>query len=456
MSSFDLVVVGGGPGGYTAAISAAKQGASVCLIEKDQLGGTCTNVGCIPTKVLSSTAHLLKKCRTASEMGIVLDSDARLDFDQVAQRRQEVITKLRDGIEKLLKANKIELIRGTARLESQGQVRIDNQSISAKSIIWASGSTPASLPNIPLSGSQVVSSDQITLSDKLPKRLLVVGGGVIGCEFASIYRAFGVEVVVVELLERLLPTMDPAISSIMKRTFKKEGIQVILKTGVLGVETTDDHVLVHLPEGKQFETDQVLVSVGRTAQTDGLGLVEAGLKLEKGCIVTDSKMATNVDGVYAIGDVVGRTWLAHTAAVEGEVAVANILGKERSMQYDAIPGVVFTDPEVASVGIGQAQAKEQGIDVDVGRFYYAASGKALCDGLSDGRVEIIAEKGSGRVLGGWVAGEQASALISEITMAVTQKVTTRELAEVVHAHPTLPECVMEAAADSYGMAIHRV
>ncbi|HSA23256.1 MAG TPA: FAD-dependent oxidoreductase, partial [Myxococcota bacterium] len=327
--------------------------------------------------------------------------------------------------------------------------------LAERGLIVAVGSEPARLPMLPLDGQRVVSSDEVLAATDLPRRLVVVGGGVIGCEFASIYRAFGVEVTVVELLPNLLSTLDPGLSAALKKAFRKAGVQVRTGIGVEGVEAGADEVRLRLPGGEALACDQVLVATGRRAATAGLGLEEAGLELERGRVRVDERMATAVPKVFAIGDAVGRTWLAHTAAREGEVAAANALGHAERMRYDAVPSVVFTSPELASVGLTPEAAKQQGREVEVGKFLYNGLGKALCDGVADGRVEIVAEPGGGRVLGGIIAGHEAGALIAELTLAVQQGLTARQVAETIHAHPTLPEMLMEAAGDCFGLAIHR-
>ncbi len=458
MNKYDLIVLGGGPGGYTAAIRAAKMGASVALAEKDLLGGTCTNRGCIPTKALAASAHLLARLQTAEEMGISTGTGYFLKYENVLKRKDRIVATLRDGIEKLLEVNRVEVVRGRGILAGDDRVVIEapqSRDLRGKTVLLATGSVPANLPPLPLQAGRVVTSDELLQMEKLPKRLVIIGGGVIGCEFASIYRTFGVEVTVIELLDRLLPTLDKSLSSVVARSFKKKGIQVFTGIGAEGAEVQGTEVVVRLPGGKTLACDLVLVAVGRQAATEGMGIRETGVRREKGCVVVDDHMRTSVKGVYAIGDAVGKTWLAHTAMAEAEVAAACALGQERRMHYDAVPAVIYTDPELACAGLLPGEAKEKGIDIDKGRFYYGALGKAMCDGTTDGHVEIIAEKGGGKVLGGWVAGEQAGTLVSEITLAVGQGMMVADFAESIRAHPTLPEMITEAAFDTRGLAIHK-
>ncbi|MBN2498715.1 MAG: dihydrolipoyl dehydrogenase [Deltaproteobacteria bacterium] len=452
---YDLVVIGGGPGGYTAAIRASQLGSRVALVEQAELGGTCTNRGCIPTKALAATAHLLARCQAADEMGVRVEGRVSLDFARAAARRDEVVATLRGGIEKLIAAHGVALIRGRGRLAGAGAVRVGEDEYRARSVILATGSTPAELPSLPFDGQRVLSSDHLLAAAELPGSLAIVGGGVIGCEFASIYRAFGVEVCVIELLDRLLPTLDPALSRALAKTFRQAGIRVLTGTAVQGVEQSERGVSLRLPDGGSLDAEQVLVATGRRALSADLGLEQLGVDCERGCVTADDRMRTSAEGVYAIGDLVGRTWLAHAAAREGEVAAACALGRDERMSYRAVPSVVYTRPELASVGLMPGRAREQGIELRTGRFLYQASGKALCDGVADGRVEILASADGKKVLGGWVAGHEAGVLIAEIAAAVELELSPAQLADRIHAHPTLSEMLAEAAADTLGRAIHR-
>lgn len=456
MKTFDVAVLGGGPGGYCAAIRAAQLGATVALVEKDAVGGTCTNRGCIPTKALAASARLLQQMNASEDMGIRWPSPPALDFGRVAARRDQVVATLREGIEKLLRAHKVELFRASGALAGPGKIALlehDPRLIEARKIIVATGSAPVRLPFLPVDGQQVVTSDEVLSQKILPRRLAVVGGGVIGCEFASIYRAFGVEVAVVELLDRLLPPMEPSLGKALERAFKKAGIQVLTSARVEGYDR--EAGALRLAEGRTVPADMVLVAVGRRPVSDGLGLDELGVRTERGRIVADERMAAGPEGIFAVGDVVGRTWLAHTAMREGEVAAACALGHEERMRYGAVPAVVFCEPEIAVVGLQPAEAEARKIEYAEGSFFYGASGKALCDGAAEGKLGVLCEPGGGKVLGGWVIGEHADVLIAEIALAVDRGIAARELADVIHAHPTLPEMIKEAAADCFGMAVHK-
>jgi dihydrolipoamide dehydrogenase len=396
--------------------------------------------------------------KNAEEMGISMGAEPVLRYENVLGRKERIVSTLRAGIEKLLEANRVELVTGRGILAGDDRVVVEapaSRDLRGRAIILATGSVPGLLPVLPQKAGRVVTSDELLVQEKLPKRMVIIGGGVIGCEFASIYRAFGVEVYVVELLDRLLPTLDRTLSSVISRSFRKKGIQIFTGIGAEGVEIKGTEVVVRLPRGKTISCDLVLVAVGRQAATEGMGFKETGIRCDQGCVVADEHMQTSVKSVYAIGDAVGKTWLAHTAMAEAEVAAACALGEACRMRYDAVPSVVFTDPELACVGILPGEAKDKGIEVDKGRFYYAALGKALCDGSTDGHVEIIAEKGGGKILGGFVAGEQAGTLISEITLAVGQGMKAAEFAKSIRAHPTLPEMITEATLDTQGKAIHK-
>jgi dihydrolipoamide dehydrogenase len=461
MKTYEVVVIGGGPGGYTAAIRAAQLGGSVCLVEKGELGGTCTNRGCIPTKALAASAHALRRVKESTTLGVRLPpGEVGFDFAAAARRRDEVVATLRDGIAKLLKANRVDRVAGTAQRITPGRVEVTGADaatieIAGKAILVATGSQPATIPALPVDGRMVITSDELLTQRTLPRRLAIVGGGVIGCEFASILHAFGCEITVVELLERLLPGLEPALATLLQRAFKRAGIRVLTKTVIEGVHASPGGVTVQLPGGERLEVDQVLVSVGRRPATSGLGLEDCGVRLDHGRVQVDEQLFTGIEGLWAVGDAVGRTWLAHTAAKEGEVAAACALGRPERMAYTAIPAVVFTEPELALVGLNASEAKSRGLEVETGSFFYGASGKALCDGTTEGKVELVTERGSGKILGGFVVGEHAGTLIAEVSLAVDRGLTARQIAEAVHAHPTLPEMVMEAAADSFARAIHK-
>ncbi len=461
MQEFDLVVIGGGPGGYVGAIRAAQLGANVALIEKGNVGGTCLNRGCIPTKTMYYAAKMLKTMKNAETFGVTYSGGTvGFDLSKALERKDSVVTRLVGGVEQLLRANGVTLLRGTASFEDARKIKIESEDgeevITAAKTIIATGSEPAMIPAFNIDRENVITSTEALNLSEVPESMLIIGGGVMGCEFATIFSHFGTKVTIVELLDTILSTEDKAIVRVVAKAFKTGGVEV--KTGVMvdSVTVTDEGVKTTLKEGAEFVTEKVLVSIGRSFNTQGIGLENAGVELEKGCIKVNDKMETNVPGIYAIGDVTGGMLLAHVASVEGVVAVSNALGNEKTMDYSVIPAGIFTDPEIASVGIREKQAKEQGLEVSIGRFPYAASGKALAMAEADGFVQIVSDPATDKVLGCSIVGAHATDLIGEAALAMKAGLTIAEIVDTVHAHPTLPEVFMEAAEDVHGFAIHKV
>ncbi len=461
MREFNLVVIGGGPGGYVAAIRGAQLGASVALIEKARVGGTCLNRGCIPTKALYYSAKRVKAVKEAAEFGVNV-SDFTFDMAAAVERKDGVVDKLVSGVAGLLKGNGVEVVSGTGFIEGAGRVRVttensEDETITAGSIIIATGSEPALIPAFKIDGENVITSTEALNLKVLPKSMLIIGGGVMGCEFATIFSAFGTDCIVVELLDSILATEDRMVSRVIAKGFKGSGINVM--TGVLVEDVTvlgDKRVKTTLKDGRTFITEKVLVSIGRAFNSAGLGLDAVGIEVERGTVVVDDRLETTLKGVYAIGDVTGKMLLAHVASAQGGVAAANALGKNETMDYSAIPYGIFTDPEIASVGLKEKEAKEQGIDVSVGRFPYAASGKALGMGETEGFVQILADKGTDVVLGASIVGGHATDIIGEVALAVKAGLKAADIIDTVHAHPTLPELVLEAAEDAHGVAVHKI
>ncbi len=461
MKEFDLVVVGGGPGGYTAAIRAAQKGAKVGLVEKDRVGGTCLNRGCIPTKALYYSAKNLLTIKKAERFGITI-TGVEFHISEAVRRKNDVVARLVGGIEQLLKANRIELIRGAGSIEAKGKVKVESadgtvELVGAGSIIIATGSEPALIPMFNMDGINVITSTEALDLTRVPESLLIIGGGVMGCEFANIFSAFGSSVKIVEILPRILSTEDPQVVRVVERTFKKRGVGVFTGTGVEEIDVVEEgRVETRLTDGSTLTTEKVLVTIGRSFNSSGIGLEDAGVRTDdKGRIEVNPGMETSARGIYAIGDVTGGMLLAHVAAKEGIVAVENALGGTEEMDYSVIPAGIFTEPEIASVGMREKEAKEQEMEVKVGRFPYAASGKALTMDEPDGFVQIVADATSDRVLGATIVGTHATDLIGEVAVAMRQGAKATDIADTVHAHPTLPELVMEAAEDVHGMAIHK-
>lgn len=460
MQEFDIVIIGGGPAGYVSAIRGAQLGAKIAVVEKKSLGGTCLNRGCIPTKALYASAKTLATARKADKFGIQV-KDIALDFAKVVARKNDVVNKLVGGIRQLLKGNGVEILEGEAFLESRGQIKITRAdglkgTITAKKVIIATGSEPAMIPAFNIDRKNIVTSTEMLDLQTVPKTLLIIGGGVMGCEFASIFAEFGSKVTIVELLPTILATEDKQVSRVILKNFKDKGIDVFTEVSVQGVQDTGNGVKTTLADGKEFITEKVMVSIGRSFNSQGLGLEALGVNTDKGRIVVNDKMETSVQDVYAAGDVIGGMLLAHIASSEGIVAVNNALGKDMKMDYAIVPAGIFTDPEIASVGLREKDAKEKGIEVSIGRFPYVASGKALCMGEEEGFVQILSDPGTDKVLGCSIIGAHATDLIQEVAVAIKTGAKIKDIAETIHAHPTLPELVMEAAEDVHGMAIHKV
>jgi len=461
MREFNLVVIGGGPGGYVAAIRGAQLGGKVALIEKDSLGGTCLNRGCIPTKALYYSALRVKAVKEAAEFGVDT-GDVSFNMARAVERKDGIVDKLVGGVAGLLKGNGVEVLKGTGLIEGAGKVMVKGESgavetISADAVIIATGSEPALIPAFNIDGKAVITSTEALNLKSVPGSMLIIGGGVMGCEFATIFSAFGTDCIVVELLEGILATEDRMVSRLIAKGFKAKGVAVMAGVQVDDVTVVGEkRVKTTLKDGRTFITEKVLVSIGRSFNSTGLGLDEAGIEVERGRVVVDDRLETTVKGVYAIGDVTGKMLLAHVASTQGEIAAANALGKDLKMDYSVIPYGIFTDPEIASVGLKESDAKERGIELNVGRFPYAASGKAMGMGETEGFVQLLADKGSDAVLGASIVGAHATDIISEVALAVKAGLKVKDIMETVHAHPTLPELVLEAAGDAHGEAIHKM
>jgi len=456
---FDCVVVGAGPGGYVAAIRAAQLGAKTAIIERNKIGGTCLNWGCIPTKALYYSAKTLDKARHAAEFGVNV-GEVSFDLSKAVERKDGIVKKLVGGVEQLLKGNKIEVIRGNAYLESAGKIRVSNgdatEEITGKSVIIATGSEPAMIPAFNIDRVNVLTSTEMLDLKQVPESLLVIGGGVMGCEFATLFATFGSSVMIVELLPTILSTEDRMVARVIAKRFKETGVSVLTEVQVESVTPENGKVKTRLKDGREFITEKVMVAIGRSFNSAGIGLDKLGVALDRGRIAVDERMETSVKGLFAIGDVTGKMLLAHVASTQGIVAANNAAGKVALMDYSIIPAGIFTDPEIASVGLREKEAEEKGIPVSVGRFPYAASGKALGMGETEGFVQLVADPGTDKVLGCSIVGAHATDLIGEVAVAMKAGATVKDIADTVHAHPTLPEMVMEAAEDVHGMAIHKI
>ena len=454
-----VIVLGGGPAGYVAALRAAELGAQTTVVEAREIGGTCLNRGCIPTKALVAGAERLRQARSGAAYG-VRSADVALDFAQLSRRKDEAVAQLRGGVEQLLKARKVNVVRGHGRLLGAGKVLVDDGSsrseLTADSVILATGSEPVRLPNLDFSDPHIITSDELLQLTHLPPSLIVIGGGVIGCEFAAIFAELGTQVTIVEMLDQLLPGEDKRTARTLQQAFKRAGIAVHVQHKVEEMVSTDaDGVTLRLDDGTQVSGALVLVSVGRKAVSAGLGYEEAGVRLDRGFVVTDETLQTDVPGVYAAGDLAGPPLLAHWAYHEGALAAENaVTGSRLTVDRRVVPSCVFTHPEVASCGLTEDRAAAQGIAIDVAQFRFNANSKAVIEGEADGYVRIVSEKGSGVVLGASLVGPRVTELVHEVALAAQNRLTVSDIAHTIHAHPTLSEAVGEAALAGIGHALH--
>ena len=467
--SFDVVVIGAGTGGYVAAIRASQLGKTVAVVEKQNaLGGTCLIWGCIPTKALLEHAHALKVIQQASEWGVTIPSGTpTINMTQVHTRKDKIVDGLTKGIAFLFKKNKITWIKGTARLAGPGKVEVvegDKQTLEAKEIIIATGSSPRSVPAVTIDHTRIITSDEAIHLKEVPKSLVIMGSGAVGVEFASIYRRFGSEVTIIELVKRVVPVEDEAVSAELEKSFKKQGITVLTGTKVTKATATANGVTIEAEtsDGKtqKISADMLLVATGRGPVTTGLGAEDAGIKTKRGYIKVDELYRTSVPGVSAIGDVITlgtglHPQLAHVSSMEGIITAERIAGKEvQPLNYDHVPGCTYCDPEIGSVGLTEAQAKERGYDVRIGTFPFGVLGRARMAGELEGFVKIVADKKYDEVLGVHMIGPRSTELVAEAVLALRLECTVEELIKTIHAHPTFSEAVGEAAHAVHGAAIH--
>jgi dihydrolipoamide dehydrogenase len=458
MSAYDVVVLGAGPGGYVAALRAAQLGATVCLVEKDVVGGTCLNRGCIPSKALIHSAGLWKRAREGAAFGVSADNWA-FDWGKAQARKAAIVTANVKGVHLLLGAAKVTLKQGVGSLHDARTVRIlgsgGEERVTGKAVIIASGSEPRGIPGVEMDGERVLTSTEALQLPTLPKTFLIVGGGVIGMEFASMLCSLGSQVTVVEMLPQILPMEDPMLVRVVQGALQKQGVGFHVNTKVEKVEQTASGVRVQISGGAAVEAERVLIATGRQLNSAGIGLESAGVLAAHGAIQVNERMETSARGVYAIGDVTGVSLLAHVASMQGLVAAVNAMGGSASMDYSAVPNCIYTDPEIASVGLSEPQAKSEGRAVKVGRFPFAGLGKAMCIGETLGMLKVVADAETDRVLGVGIVGPQATDIIAEAVLAVRHGLTAAQVAEAIHAHPTLPEAMGEAMHDVHGQAIHK-
>jgi dihydrolipoamide dehydrogenase len=456
MRGYDVAVIGGGPGGYTAAIRAAQLGKTAVLIERDELGGVCLNRGCIPTKTFEASASVLRQCKRANEFGIIVEGAAGVDFAKVQERKGRILDTLRKGIEQLLIGNGVEVVKGEAKLIAPHNIAVGDETIRAENIVVATGSSWIEIPGLKVDGVRIQNSDHAMEWKELPKSIAIVGGGYIGCEFASFMNTMGVDVTIVEAMDRLITIADRTVSKALEKKFKENGIETLTDSPVESAKVEEDHVEIVLKDGDSVRADLVLVSVGRRPDAANLGLENVGVGIgRKGEITVNDRFESSVKGVCAVGDVNGISMLAHAASEQAISCIDSMYGGKPHYDNSCVPACVFSNPEIGSVGRTGEELKAAGVAFKTGRFAFASLGKAHVDGCTDGQIIIYAGEDD-RILGVHIIGENATGLIAEAAVAVKRGLTTRELSDVIHAHPTLSEVLAEAARDVNGRAIHKV
>ena len=459
-SEYDVVVVGAGPGGYVAAIRAAQLGLKSAVVERDELGGICLNWGCIPSKALLKNAEILSLIRRGEEFGFSFDN-FRVDYGKAIDRSRQVVDRMTRGIAFLLRKNNVEHIKGEASLRDSHTIEVapEGRVIRAKNTILATGARPRSIPALPVDGRTVITSRHALELKELPSSVAIVGGGAVGMEFAYLYNVYGVRVTVVELLPRVVPNEDEEISRQIENILSREGISFVTGAGVTEMTPTEGGAKLKIKasndDEQEIECEKVLVAVGVQGNTEGLGLEQVGVATERGSIQVDDKMSTNVPGIYAIGDVTGKLLLAHVASAQGVLAAETIAGQEsQALDYVAMPKATYCMPQIASFGLTEQQAREQGHDVKIGRFPFQASGKAVAIGETAGMAKLVVDSKYGELLGAHLIGPEVTEMLAELSMTKLLEGTTLELGWLVHSHPTLSEVLKEAALDADGQAIH--
>lgn len=462
MSKYDLIVIGSGPGGYVAAIRASQLGMKVGVVEKAELGGICLNWGCIPTKALLKSANVFEYLKHASDYGIEA-KDFKADLNGMVKRSRDVAAGMSKGVQFLFKKNKIDQLAGTGKLKKGGKVEVTDAAgkktdYEAKNIIVATGGRSRELPSMKIDGKKIIGYREAMILDKLPKKMLVVGSGAIGVEFAYFYHTIGVEVTIVEFLPRIVPVEDEEVSKALDKSFKKAGMKIYVNSEVTKVDTSGAGCVstVKTPDGEiKIESDIVLSAVGIATNLEGIGLEDVGVKTDKGKVVVDDFYKTNVGGIYAIGDIVKGPALAHVASAEGIICVEKMAGHNpEPLNYNNLPGCTYCSPEIASVGFTEEAAKKAGYEIKVGKFPFTASGKAKAAGAADGFVKLIFDAKYGEWLGAHFIGSNVTEMIAEVVVARKLETTGHEIIKSVHPHPTMSEAIMEAAAAAYGEVIH--
>ena len=462
MANFDIVVLGGGPGGYVSAIRSAQLGNKTAVIEKDELGGVCLNWGCIPTKALLKSAEILNYIKNSKQFGINVPK-YDIDFLQTVKRSRNVSKRLSKGIEFLIKKNKIKHITGQGIIQSTSEISVTNgnkkQKIVAKKIIIATGGRPKEFPGVEFDGKKIITSKEAMTLDSPPAKLVIIGAGAIGVEFAYFYNEFGSEVHLIEMMPNILPNEDVEISKELERNFKKLGINIYTNTKVSSINKLKKNVKVVIDKNQKskiINADTVLVATGVSGNIEGIGLENIGVATDQGAILINEFNETSIPNIYAIGDVSGPPWLAHVASAQGHVAAEHASGKKtHPVDYSNVPGCTYCQPQVASLGLTEKAAKASGYKLKIGRFDFRGSGKALASGHPAGFVKIIFDEKYGELLGCHIIGNDATELIAELTLAKALETTWQEIAITMHAHPTLSEAIMEAAQDAFGQSVHK-
>jgi len=458
VKQIEATVLGGGPGGYVAAIRLGQLGIKTALIEKGNLGGVCLNIGCIPSKALIQAARFKRRIETSKQMGVEV-SDLKIDFTKTQTWKQSIVNRLTSGVEFLCKSNNVDIIKGEGQLQSQHEIKVSTPTgteiVETRKTIIATGSRAVQIPGLEFDGTNIISSTEALELQQIPQTFVVIGGGVTGLEMATMYAELGSKVTVIEMLDQLLPGVDIELVRIVERAFRRLGIDYHVKSKAKAYSEGQVHATLEDGTEAKFPASKVLISVGRRPNSDNIGLDKIGVKTDlHGWIQTDKHMETNVPGVYSIGDVNGPPLFAHKASKEGIVVAESIAGMKSEADFRAIPWAIFTDPEIASAGLTESQAREKGYDPIVGKFPFTALGKALIAGETEGFVKIIADKSSELVLGIHIVGPEASDLISEAALAIEMGATLHDIEWTIHPHPTLPEAIMEAAAAAKSRAIH--
>jgi dihydrolipoamide dehydrogenase len=461
-AQYDVVVLGGGPGGYTAAIRTAQLGLSTAIIERERLGGVCLNWGCIPTKALLRNAEIFHTIQKASDWGITAEN-VSLDFTRVIQRSRGIADRLSKGVEYLMKKNKIEQISGAGRLLSPDAIEVraegkETRIVKGRHIILATGARPRSIPGVTIDRKRVITSTEAMTLPEQPASMIIIGAGAIGIEFAAFYNMIGTKVTVVEMMPTILPIEDKELTKILEASLRKQGIELLLESRVEAVTAEGDHVAVKIQRStgtQELTADVTLVAIGVQGNVENIGLDTVGVKVERGHIVVDKSYRTSTPGVYAIGDVIGPPWLAHVASAEGVICAEGIAGRNpEPLDYSTIPGCTYCHPQLASVGFTEEMAVAEGYEVKVGRFPFRPLGKSLAIGETEGMVKLVFDAKYGELLGAHILGSDATEMIAELVLAKKLEATGPDIYRAVHAHPTLSEAVMEAAAAAYGEAIN--